>query len=148
MRSISSSAPTSTLMPSSPSTNGTGISIKFLHIKSKEQCLASPELLTPPPPLHPACPPPAPKAGGTHSPGGEGGGGVNILEDARPWIGLLQYNPSTGISLKEDWRSRQYHVLITFGREASTEYEPCWLAQFFATPYMTVCFFSFLFIQE
>ncbi len=27
---------------------------------------------------------------------GWGGGGVNILEDARHWIGLLQYNPSTG----------------------------------------------------
>ncbi len=25
-----------------------------------------------------------------------GGGGVNISEDARHWIGLLQYNPSTG----------------------------------------------------
>ncbi len=24
------------------------------------------------------------------------GWGVNILEDARHWIGLLQYNPSTG----------------------------------------------------
>ncbi len=40
------------------------------------------------------CPTPAPKGGG--SPGGEGvGGGVNISEDARHWIGLLQYNPST-----------------------------------------------------
>ncbi len=42
-------------------------------------------------------PPPAPKAGGTHSPGGEGVG-VNILEDARHWIGLLQeslYGQST-----------------------------------------------------
>ncbi len=55
----------------------------------------------PPPPLHPASvSPPAPKAGGytdhTHSPGGEGawGGGVNILKDARHWIGLLQYNLS------------------------------------------------------
>ncbi len=33
---------------------------------------------------------PASKAGGTHSPGGEGGGEVNILEDASPRIGLLQ----------------------------------------------------------
>jgi hypothetical protein len=32
--------------------------------------------------------------GGTHSPGGEGGG-VNILGDARHRIGLLQYNLST-----------------------------------------------------
>ncbi len=45
---------------------------------------------------HPTPSPPAPKAGwgGTHSPGGEGVG-VNILEDARNWIGLLQYNPSS-----------------------------------------------------
>ncbi len=34
-------------------------------------------------------PPPAPKAGGKHSPGGEGVG-VNISGDARHWIGLLQ----------------------------------------------------------
>ncbi len=46
------------------------------------------------------CPPPEPKAlgggggGGTHSPDGEGGE-VNILEDARYRIGLLQYNLST-----------------------------------------------------
>jgi hypothetical protein len=63
---------------------------KYLHIQSTEQCLASSKLLTP----HPlstqrVCPSPAPK--GTHSPGGEG---VNILEDARHWICLLQYNPS------------------------------------------------------
>jgi hypothetical protein len=47
-------------------------------------------------------PPPLPlanvsrtKGGGTHSPGGERGGGVNILEDARHRIGFLQYNLST-----------------------------------------------------
>jgi hypothetical protein len=34
--------------------------------------------------------PPATKAGGTHSPGGEGDGGVNILEDERNRIALLQ----------------------------------------------------------
>ncbi len=33
---------------------------------------------------------PATKAGGTHSPGGEGDGGVNILEDERNRIALLQ----------------------------------------------------------
>ncbi len=43
--------------------------------------------------------PPQQRRGGTHSPGGEGVG-VNILEDARHWIGLLQYNPSTGCTLK------------------------------------------------
>ncbi len=37
--------------------------------------------------------PPHQRRGGTHSPGGEGWG-VNISEDARHWIGLLQYNPS------------------------------------------------------
>jgi hypothetical protein len=50
-----------------------------------------------PHPLSPqrVCPPPAPKAGGTHLPGGDGERvGVNILEDARHWIGLLQYNLS------------------------------------------------------
>ncbi len=48
--------------------------------------------IDPPTPLsnQPVCPPPAPKAGGTHPPGGEGGGGVNILEDASHRIGLLQ----------------------------------------------------------
>ncbi len=50
--------------------------------------------------LHPlstrsVCPPPAPKAGGYTLAERWGGGGVNISEDARHWIGLLQYNPST-----------------------------------------------------
>ncbi len=46
----------------------------------------------PPIPLSPwrVCPPPATKAGGTHSPGREGDGGVNILEDERNRIALLQ----------------------------------------------------------
>ncbi len=74
MRRISSSAPTSTLMPSSPSTNGTGISIK------------------------------------------------------------------------KDCRCRQYHVLITLGREASIEYEPCWLAKFFAALYRTVHFLASIYV--
>ncbi len=41
--------------------------------------------------------PPHQRRGGTHSPGGEEVGGhiFNVLEDARHWIGLLQYNPST-----------------------------------------------------
>jgi hypothetical protein len=48
----------------------------------------------PPPPLHPASvssPPPPPKAGGTllHSRRAVSGWGVNILEDARHWIGLV-----------------------------------------------------------
>ncbi len=39
--------------------------------------------------------PPYQRLGGTHSPGREGVVWVNILEDARHWIGLLQFNPST-----------------------------------------------------
>jgi hypothetical protein len=53
--------------------------------------------IDPPTPLstQQVCPFPAPKAGGgTHS-AGVWGGGLNILEDARHWIGLLQYNLST-----------------------------------------------------
>jgi hypothetical protein len=37
--------------------------------------------------------PPHQRRRGYNSPGGEGG--INISEDARHWIGLLQYNPST-----------------------------------------------------
>ncbi len=53
--------------------------------------------IDPPPPYPPSecVPPPAPKVVGTQSPGGEGGVGVNILEDSRHRIGLLQYNLST-----------------------------------------------------
>jgi hypothetical protein len=53
-------------------------------------------IIDPSPPLHPASvsSPLTKREGGTHSPGGEGWG-VNISEDARHWIGLLQYNPST-----------------------------------------------------
>jgi hypothetical protein len=69
-----------------------------LHISNTDQCLVSSELLTP----HPlstqrVCPPPASKAGGGRYilARRSGGGGVNSSEDARHWIGLLQYNPST-----------------------------------------------------
>ncbi len=55
--------------------------------------------IDPPPPLHPASvsylPPAPPKAGNIHTRRAVRGCGVNILEDARHWIGLLQYNPST-----------------------------------------------------
>ncbi len=52
--------------------------------------------IEPPPPLRAASVPPHTiGGGGKHSSGGEGVLGVNILEDARHWIGLLQYNPST-----------------------------------------------------
>jgi hypothetical protein len=56
--------------------------------------------IDPPTPLSTqrVCPPPPPSKGEgyTHSPGGERGRGVNILEDARHRIGLLQYNLSKG----------------------------------------------------
>ncbi len=39
--------------------------------------------------------PPTPKAGGYTLAGRWGGWGVNISEDARHWIGLLEYNLST-----------------------------------------------------
>jgi len=55
----------------------------FLNQKdSAEQCLASSELLIP----HPLS---------AQTRQGVRGWGVNISEDARHWIGLLQYNPST-----------------------------------------------------
>ncbi len=52
--------------------------------------------IDPLPPFHPASvsSPCTKGGGGTHSPGRKGRG-VNILEDAGHWIGLLQYNPST-----------------------------------------------------
>jgi hypothetical protein len=49
------------------------------------------------PPLHPASvSSPALKGGGIHTRRAVRGGG-NIVEDARHWIGLLQYNPSTSV---------------------------------------------------
>jgi hypothetical protein len=53
-------------------------------------------LLTPPPPLHPASvSSPRTKGGGVHTRRAVRGWEVNISEDARHWIGLLQYNLST-----------------------------------------------------
>ncbi len=55
--------------------------------------------MTPHPlPTQRECPPPAPKAGGggVHSRRVVRGWESNILEDARHWIGLLQFNLSTG----------------------------------------------------
>jgi hypothetical protein len=80
--------------------NGTllwGPTTKYLHIKSTEQCLASSKLLTPHPPLHPAgVSSPRTKGGPNNTRRAVRGWGVNISEDARHWIGLLQFNPSTG----------------------------------------------------
>ncbi len=41
--------------------------------------------------------------------GGVRGWGVNILEDARHWIGLLQYNPSTIHIYDTDERIQQVY---------------------------------------
>ncbi len=54
-------------------------------------CLASSKILTPHPPLHLASvSSPRNKGGGYTLAGRRGGWGVNILEDARHRIGLLQ----------------------------------------------------------
>ncbi len=67
-----------------------------------------------PPPLNPAnvsCPP-APKAGGYTLAGRwGGGGGVNIFEDARHWIGHLQYNLSTTQPHDKIFYFSQYHAM-------------------------------------
>jgi hypothetical protein len=51
-------------------------------------------------------PPPSPREcvlpPGVHNRWVERGWGVNISEDARHWIGLLQYNPSTGGRVSSD----------------------------------------------
>ncbi len=52
------------------------------------------QTIDPPSVLHPASVS-SPQGRGYTLAGRWGGGGVNILEDARHWIGLLQYNPST-----------------------------------------------------
>jgi hypothetical protein len=52
--------------------------------------------IDPPPPLHPASvSSPRIKGGGVHTRRAVRGWGVKISEDARHWIGLLQYNSST-----------------------------------------------------
>jgi hypothetical protein len=67
---------------------------KYLHILSTEQCLASSELLIPPPPLPLASVSfPRTKGGGregTHSPGGEGVGGSIFRK--KPDIRLASYS--------------------------------------------------------
>jgi hypothetical protein len=75
--------------------------------------MASSELLIP----HPlstlrVCPPPHQRRGGTHSPAVRGWGLniFNISEDARHWIGLLQYNPSTDLHLvMPGWETTTFH---------------------------------------
>jgi hypothetical protein len=68
-----------------------------LRVLYTEQCLAFSKILTPHPPLLPASvSSPRTKGGEAHTRRAVRGWGVNILEDARHWIGLLQYNLSTG----------------------------------------------------
>jgi hypothetical protein len=82
--------------------------IKYLHLQSTQLCLASSKILTPTPlSTQRVCPPPHHRRGDTHSPRG-GGGGVNIFEDARHWIGLLQYNLST-VLIIQGWQKRRLY---------------------------------------
>ncbi len=65
--------------------------------------------IDPPPPLHPArVSSPRTKSGGVHTPRAVRGWGVNNSEDASHWIGLLQYNPSTELSV----HAHPYHAHI------------------------------------
>ncbi len=63
--------------------------------------------IDPPPPLHPVSGvlPPHQRRGVHTRRVGEGG--FNILEDARHWIGLLQFNPSTKPII--EWKQQQSH---------------------------------------
>jgi hypothetical protein len=57
---------------------------EIITVRGQSYVLRLPEFDPRPPSPPGQCVPPALVAGGrTHSPGGEGGGGVNILEDAR-----------------------------------------------------------------
>jgi hypothetical protein len=64
--------------------------------------------IDPPPSLHPASvSSPRTKGGRVHTRREvRKGGGVNISEDARHWIGLLQYNPSTERGV---WTSKEIY---------------------------------------
>jgi hypothetical protein len=61
--------------------------------------------IDPPSPLQPASvSSPRTKGWGVHTRRAVRGWGVNISEDARHWIGLLQYNPSKGLHMQADGR--------------------------------------------
>jgi hypothetical protein len=95
--------------------------------------------IDPPPPSPPGeCVLPPPKAGGTHSPGG-GGMGVNILEDERHRIALLQYcnNLSTIHTqgkLKSSWLATL--VLVCFSTQAFSN--PIFVTLADMLPYLAV----------
>ncbi len=59
----------------------------------------------PHPPLHPVRVFSPRTKGGRYTRRAVRGWGVSILEDARHWIGLLQYNPSTRGILRSEIRS-------------------------------------------
>ncbi len=86
---------------------------KYLHMLSTEQCLASFKILTPPPP-------PSPRSECVLPPHRRAvrAVGVNILEDARHWIGLLQYKLSTPLPLQ--WKfcimEQEYSTIILQAR--------------------------------
>jgi hypothetical protein len=59
--------------------------------------------------------PPHQRRRGTHSPGSEGvGGGGNISEDAKHWIELLQYNPSTICIMNQLLLNLNTHIITGF----------------------------------
>jgi hypothetical protein len=82
----------------------------------------------PPPTLHLASvsSPPAPKAGGTPRRAMRGWG-VNVSESARHWIGLLQYNPSTGIIFARPFLLSRIRAPNPFLRIAAFYYSLCWI---------------------
>jgi hypothetical protein len=61
--------------------------------------------IDPPPPLDPSEWSSPCTEGGRYTLAGRwgGGGGINISKDARHWIDLLQYNPSTGYTHRMSW---------------------------------------------
>ncbi len=79
--------------------------------------------IDPPPPLHSANVSfPRTKAGGYTLSGrwGGGGRGINILEDARHWIGLLQYNLSMvaipKFSFFKTSAAQHWHFVFTYNQ--------------------------------
>jgi hypothetical protein len=90
---------------------------KVLTYKSTEQCQASSELLTPPPPLHPtSVSSPRTKGGGwgVHTRQAMRGWWVNSSEDARHRVELLKYNPST-LHSQSRQSTRLFHQLSELG---------------------------------
>ncbi len=86
-------------------------------------------ILTPHPPLPLASvSSPRTEGGGYTLAGRWGDGGVNISEDARHWIGLLQYNPSTILTTP----ARQ--LLLFYDHFLSSNFWSCHPFEFLYTP--------------